>query len=156
MSLLYLKSVRLHICWVTMAVCYLSSCYFPQSSDKELIRPWLGRKAITAKTSYLVPDVGVWFVALPKWSERRGWHMGDYFLSPNIEFKIEGIEVNRSPFSGPCIWIIASSPAISNRRIQMAADSWGTQRWRALTFQEQLQPKNVHLFFEGNPNFSLR
>lgn len=116
---------------------------------------WANKRAVTLKASYLVPDVGVWFVAQPHGSGRRGWHSHDYYLPPGIEFKIEGVEVNRSPFSGPCIWMIVNSPRISKPQ-KMDTDSWGTQRWRALTFEEKTQPGNLHLFFEGNPNFRLQ
>lgn len=134
----------------------LSSCCLPKANYKELIQPWLGQKAITLKTSFTVNGLRVWHVAIPRFTGRKGWHSNEFYFPPGVEFSIKGIKVNRSSFNGDYISIMVHSPLVSNQDVHLDAWLWGSKDWRSLTFEEQLMPQNFHLFFEGNPNFSLR
>jgi hypothetical protein len=133
--------------------CILSSCYLPKASNDELIRPWLGQQAISLKTSYTRRDLKSWGLAIPRFADRKGWHSNEFYFPPGVEFRIEGIEVNRSHFSGPNIWILISSNHLPGRQSKIGTWTWGPKRWSSLTFEEQLMPQNFRLFFEDNPNF---
>lgn len=147
-------SIRLSAIVFSTVCCFLSACVNNQkTSDQALIKPWLGRRWITTKTTSLNH---LWAVAHSDAQNFRG-QVQEYFYYPEgVTFEITGIDVNRSGFSGYHIILIARASAIAgSKEVHMHSRSWAPSSWKSLSFEQQLQPENFSKFFINNPNFRL-
>lgn len=150
-----LKKATTIICY-SLAAAFVTTCESGgvTSQDQQLISPWIGREAISSKTTSLNYVAKLWTVAPPGAEGFIGSVKEFFYFSKGVRFKITGVEINRSYISGPNIFIIVNSPTVmSGQKVYISTRDWGPPTLRKLSFEQQLRPENFRLFFENNSNF---
>lgn len=156
------NSVKLKVilrCFLLLLVIGNASCNGFQRSkeaDQALINSWLGKVGVTTTTSYTLKNGRLLCAAITGRENLQG-AVGERFYYPaGVRFKIIGIEVNRSGFSGYSLSFIVSVPSINEgQSLFLYSRNWASLKYRELSFEEQLTPEGINSFFINNPKFRL-